>query len=67
MTGSMCPALADVGLPMLVVAWPTAWILFVPVVLVEALVARKMLSLSARDALKLSLVANTWSTLSAFP
>ena len=33
-------ARADVGVPMLAVVWPIAWIAFVPVVLVEAAIAR---------------------------
>jgi hypothetical protein len=29
-------AMANVGLPMLLVVWPSAWLLFVPVCIVEA-------------------------------
>jgi hypothetical protein len=65
--GSSRYALADAGFPMLVLAWPAALLLFVPVVLVEGLLARRMLGLSTRDALKLSLIANAWSTLLGVP
>jgi hypothetical protein len=60
-------ALANAGIPMLLLAWPASWIVFVPVVLVEAAVARRVLSLPTRDAIKLSLVANAWSTLAGIP
>jgi hypothetical protein len=65
--GASRRASADAGFPMLIVAWPAAGILFVPVVLVEGLIARRMLGLSTRDALKLSLIANIWSTLVGVP
>ncbi|WP_437950001.1 hypothetical protein WME98_03715 [Sorangium sp. So ce296] len=61
------PALANAGIPMLVFAWPASWIAFVPVVLVEAAVARRVLRLPTREAIKLSLVANAWSTLAGIP
>ncbi|WP_437995848.1 hypothetical protein WMF26_32130 [Sorangium sp. So ce185] len=60
-------ALANVGIPMLVFAWPASWIAFVPVVLVEAAVARRVLRLPTREAIKLSLAANAWSTLAGIP
>ncbi|WP_437671573.1 hypothetical protein [Sorangium sp. So ce131] len=60
-------ALANAGIPMIVVAWPASWIAFVPVVLVEAAVARRVLALPTREALKLSLAANAWSTLAGIP
>ncbi|WP_437955718.1 hypothetical protein WME76_30035 [Sorangium sp. So ce119] len=60
-------ALANAGIPMIVVAWPASWIAFVPVVLVEAAVARRVLALPTREALKLSLVANAWSMLAGIP
>ncbi|WP_437736890.1 hypothetical protein [Sorangium sp. So ce1335] len=60
-------ALANAGIPMIVLAWPASWIAFVPVVLVEAAVARRVLALPTREALKLSLAANAWSTLAGIP
>jgi hypothetical protein len=47
--------------------WPASWVVFVPVVLVEAVVAQRVLGLPMRDAIKLSLVANAWSTLAGIP
>ncbi|KYF49199.1 hypothetical protein BE04_08065 [Sorangium cellulosum] len=60
-------ALANIGIPMLIFAWPASWIAFVPVVLVEAAVARRVLRLPTREAIKLSLAANAWSTLAGIP
>lgn len=60
-------ALANAGIPMIVLAWPASWIAFVPVVLVEAAVARRVLALPTREALRLSLAANAWSTLAGIP
>lgn len=58
---------ADTGIPMLLVVWPPAWALFIPVVLVEAYVARRLLGLSVAEAAKLSFVANAWSTFVGIP
>ncbi|WP_437964287.1 hypothetical protein WMF04_31805 [Sorangium sp. So ce260] len=60
-------ALANAGIPMIYLAWPASWVVFVPVVLVEAAVAQRVLGLPTRDALKLSLAANAWSTLAGIP
>ena len=61
------PAFANVGLPMLAVTWPGAWALLLPVVLVEALVARRVLAASWRQSLKVAAWANVASTLVAVP
>ena len=55
-------AWADAGIPMLVLVWPGAWLALLPVVLVEALVARRLLRLGFRRSLKVALVANLVST-----
>ena len=34
------PLLADAGVPMLAVVWPISWLLLLPIVIAEALVAR---------------------------
>ncbi|WP_437752328.1 hypothetical protein [Sorangium sp. So ce1389] len=60
-------ALANAGIPMIFLVWPASWIVFVPVVLVEAAVARRVLCLPTRDAIKLSLAANAWPTLAGIP
>src|SRR5262245_54837395 len=61
------PARADVGIPVGIVFWPATWILFLPVVLVEAGIARRVLGLRFWDGLKLSLKANAWSTVAGVP
>ncbi len=60
-------ALADVGLPMIFLVWPASWVLFVPVVLIEALVAHRMLALRAGRSLGLATLANAASTLVGVP
>jgi hypothetical protein len=58
---------ANIGVPMLVVVWPLSWIAFVPVVAIEAAVARKVVRLSWRKSLRSSLLANAVSTLVGIP
>jgi hypothetical protein len=60
-------AVADVGLPMLVLVWPAAWILLAPIVLVEAWVARRIARIGWREALIVSGEANAISTLVGIP
>ena len=52
---------------MLVVVWPASWLLFVPIVLVEAFVGARVLSLSYWRALKMVSLANLTSTLVGIP
>lgn len=61
------PAHANAGLPMLVVVWPTMWVLFLPIVLVEAAVAMKVLSIDFVHAAQIAGVANLVSTLVGLP
>lgn len=61
------PARADAVIPVGVAVWPLAWILFFPVVLVEAAVARRVLGLRYSEGVKLSLKANAWSTAFGVP
>lgn len=61
------PALADSGIPMLALAWPAAWVTLAPVVLIEMLVARRVLALSWGRCAWLSLRANAWSTVVGIP
>jgi hypothetical protein len=60
-------ALANIGIPMLVVAWPTAWVLLLPVILTEMLIAERILGLTWRQGLRLSTYANVVSTLIGIP
>ena len=59
--------IADAGLPMIAIVWPVAWLAFLPVVLVESLVARKVLGLGFRRAIKVTAAANAISTLVGIP
>ena len=43
-------AQADAGLPMLVLLWPLSWIAFIPVVIIEAWIAKRILGLMWKQA-----------------
>jgi hypothetical protein len=60
-------ALADAGLPMIAIVWPASAIVFLPVVMVEALVARRLLGLTFRKSLAVSALANAASTIGGIP
>lgn len=59
--------LADVGIPMIVVQWPLMIGALIPVIIVEALLIRRWLQLSCRDAFIGVTKANLLSTLAGFP
>ncbi len=58
---------ADMGLPMLAVIWPGAWILFLPITILEAAIANRILNINWKQALKISAVANATSTIAGIP
>lgn len=58
---------ADSGLPMLVVVWPLSWLLLLPVIALEAVIARRILKNSWRQSLKLSGDANIISSFIGIP
>jgi hypothetical protein len=60
-------ALADVGIPMIVIEWPLMLMAMVPVIILEALLIRRWVSLSYRDAFKGTTAANVVSTLAGVP
>ena len=60
-------AAANVGLPMIVVVWPLAWIAFVPVALLEGLFYRRALGVSTVQALRSSFLTNLFSTALGIP
>jgi hypothetical protein len=60
-------AQADAGLPMLALVWPRFCILLLPIIALEAMVARCVLAVTWRDALWLSGKANLASTLAGIP
>ena len=61
------PVSANVGVPMITYAWPAAWLLLVPVVLLEAVVARRTLHTTWRRALVVAAASNLVSTLVGIP
>ena len=65
--GAPAQAEANAGIPMIVLLWPGFWILFVPVVLLEGQIARRLFGLPWRDAIRLSGRANFYSTLAGIP
>jgi hypothetical protein len=63
----MIPLLADAGVPMLFLQLPLMLIALVPVIMVETMVARKMLKLDFWPIFKAVITANFVSTLIGFP
>lgn len=59
--------LLDIGLPMIAVYWPPAWLAFIPVVLIEAFVGLRILRVSLRRVIVASAVANLFSTALGIP
>ena len=60
-------ACADMGLPMLAVVWPGAWILLLPIIILEATIARRVLDINWKRSLKISAAANVASTIAGIP
>lgn len=60
-------AYADIVLPMLVVVWPLSWLLLLPVIAFEAVIARRILKDTWRQSLKLSGTANIISSFIGIP
>jgi len=60
-------AWANVGVPMLAVAWPVSWVAFIPICILEAVMAKRMLKLTVYQAAKVSVLANLVSTLVGIP
>jgi hypothetical protein len=61
------PATADAGAPMLALVWPCAWVLLIPIILVEALVAVRVLRVTFPAGLKIAGIANLVSTFVGMP
>ena len=60
-------AFANIGIPMLALAWPVHWIAFIPIVIIESELAAKELGLPRRIAYKAVAAANTVSTIVGIP
>ena len=59
--------LADIGVPMIFIQWPLMICALIPVIVVEALLIRRWVPLSYRDAFIGTTKANLLSTLAGFP
>ena len=59
--------LADVGIPMIFVQWPLMFCALIPVIIMEALLIRRWVRLSYRDAFTGIAKANLISTLAGIP
>jgi hypothetical protein len=59
--------LADIGIPMIFIQWPLMICALIPVIVVEALLIRRWVPLSYRDAFIGTTKANLLSTLAGFP
>jgi hypothetical protein len=60
-------AKADMGLPMIVIVWPGAWVLLLPIILIEAIVAHRILNLVWSKSIKVSAMTNAVSTIAGIP
>jgi len=66
--GGLAPsASANVGVPMLAVVWPASWWLLVPVILLESLVAVRLLRVGFVRGARVVGIANLLSTLAGIP
>jgi hypothetical protein len=60
-------AQADAILHPIVVVWPAAWVLLIPIVLIEAVIAARVIGIRFRQGVWLSLWANLLSTAIGVP
>lgn len=61
------PAFADIGVPMLGVIWPAAWLLLIVIIPLEAAVPIRSPKISYRQRLKAAAAANLVSTFAGIP
>jgi len=60
-------ARADTGLPVLAVVWPLAWLLLIPIVIIEARMAVRVASVDRKTAMMGAAIANAVSTFAGIP
>lgn len=60
-------AWGNMGIPMLVVAWPAYWLALLPVIAFEGHLGSQVLNLGRAEAMKTAAVANLWSTFLGIP
>ena len=65
----LAPAIAhaDAGVPMLALLWPASWIAFIPVVMIETWIAKRILDLMWKQAFIRTGIANALSTIVGIP
>lgn len=61
------PAWANMGLPMLAAVWPAAYLLLVPIIILEAAVAQNVIHVSFGSAIQIAAVGNVVSTVLGMP
>jgi WG containing repeat len=61
------PARADSGLPMLLIVWPSAWLLLLAIIPIEAAVAIRVLKVGWKKSLVIVTIANLVSTIVGIP
>jgi HEAT repeat protein len=61
------PAQANAGIPMLLLVWPAMWLLLLPIIVLEAAVATKILHIDFMQGVQIAGVANLVSTLVGIP
>lgn len=61
------PARANAGVPMLLLVWPASWVLFIPIVAIEAWIARRIVAMTIGRSVLATAVANAASTLAGIP
>ena len=61
------PAQANAGIPMLLLVWPAMWLLLLPIIVLEAAAATKILHVDFLQGVQIAGVANLVSTLVGIP
>ena len=65
--GVAAPARADMGVPMLAYVWPLSWVLLLPIILTEAVIAWRFLHVPFWTGLKIAGWSNLLSTVVGIP
>jgi hypothetical protein len=60
-------ARANAGVPMIALLWPAAWVLLLPIIFLEAYVAKRVLAMQQGTAVRMSARANLVSTFAGIP
>jgi hypothetical protein len=60
-------AAANMGIPMLVLAWPAYWLALLPVIAFEGYLGEGVAGLTRREAMSTAAIGNLWSTFLGIP